>query len=62
MIWKLCKKIDRMMMWKFNLLEIKKTLNDNCSEVAKIGVFRRGYFGGIWEGVWTGGFDPDDLF
>lgn len=62
MIWKLCEKIDRMMMWKFNLLEIKKTLNDNCSEVAKIGVFGRGYFGGIWEGVWTGGFDPDDLF
>lgn len=51
-----------MMMWKFNLNEIKKTLNDNCSEVAKIGVFRRGYFGSIWEGVWTGGFDPDDLF
>ena len=51
-----------MIMWKFNLIEIKKTLNDNCSEVAKIGVFGRGYFVGIWEGVWTGGFDPDDLF
>lgn len=24
MIWKLCEKIDRMMMWKFNLNEIKK--------------------------------------
>ena len=42
-------------------MRLKKTLNDNCSEVAKIGVFGRGYFGGIWEGSGQG-FDPDDLF
>ena len=55
MIWKLCEKIDRIMMWKFNLNEIKKTLNRNGSEVAKIGVFGNGYLDGIWEGVGQGG-------
>jgi hypothetical protein len=47
-----------MLIQEFNLREIKKTLNSNCSEVAKIGVFRSGYFGGYLEDVRMEIFNP----